>query len=61
MIMDLFENTNDWAEKLQPLIDKYKDKKHPLDYENLYQLMVAVILSAQDSDANINKIFSRFF
>lgn len=33
--MELFENTNDWAEKLQPLIDKYKGKKHPLDYENL--------------------------
>lgn len=59
--MELFENTNDWAEKLQPLIDKYKDKKHPLDYENLYQLMVAVILSAQDSDANINKIAPAFF
>jgi endonuclease-3 len=59
--MELFENTNDWAEKLQPLIDKYKDKKHPLDYENLYQLMVAVVLSAQDSDANINKIAPAFF
>jgi endonuclease-3 len=59
--MTLFENTNDWAEKLQPLIDKYKGKKHPLDYENLYQLMVAVILSAQDSDANINKIAPPFF
>lgn len=59
--MELFENTNDWAEKLQPLIDKYKGKKHPLNYENLYQLMVAVILSAQDSDANINKIAPTFF
>ena len=59
--MELFENTNDWTEKLQPLIDKYKGKKHPLDYENLYQLMVAVILSAQDSDANINKIAPTFF
>ena len=59
--MELFENTNDWAEKLQPLIDKYKGKKHPLDYENLYQLMVAVILSAQDSDANINKIAPAVF
>ena len=28
--MELFENTNDWAEKLQPLIDKYKSKKHPV-------------------------------
>lgn len=59
--MELFENTNNWAEKLQPLIVKYKGKKHPLDYENLYQLMVAVILSAQDSDANINKITPAFF
>lgn len=59
--MDLFENTNNWSEKLLPLIDKYKGKKHPLDYENLYQLMVAVILSAQDSDANINKIAPAFF
>lgn len=59
--MELFENTSDWAKKLQPLIDKYKGKKHPLDYENLYQLMVAVILSAQDSDANINKIAPTFF
>ena len=59
--MELFENTNNWAEKLQPLIIKYKGKKHPLDYENFYQLMVAVILSAQDSDANINKIAPAFF
>lgn len=59
--MELFENTNDWAKKLQPLIEKYKGKKHPLNYENLYQLMVAVILSAQDSDANINKIAPTFF
>lgn len=59
--MELFANTNDWAEKLQPLVEKYKDKKHPLNYENLYQLMVAVILSAQDSDANINKITPAFF
>ena len=59
--MKLFEETNDWAEKLSPLIDKYKVKKHPLDYENIYQLMVAVILSAQDSDANINKVTPTFF
>ncbi len=57
--MELFENN--WKEKLQPLIDKYKGKKHPLNYDNLYQLMVAVILSAQDSDANINKIAPAFF
>lgn len=59
--MELFESTIDWTEKLQPIIEKYKGKKHPLNYENLYQLMVAVILSAQDSDANINKITPAFF
>lgn len=58
--MSLFETT-DWAPKLQPIINLYKDKKHPLDYKNLYQLMVMVILSAQDSDANINKIAPALF
>lgn len=58
--MNLFEEDN-WKEKLQPLLDKYKDKKHPLEYQNLYQLMIAVILSAQDSDANINKISPTLF
>lgn len=47
---------NNWKENLQPLINKYKDKKHPLAYQNTYQLLIMVILSAQDSDANINKI-----
>jgi endonuclease III len=45
-----------WGEDLKPLIQKYKGKKHPLDYQNLYQLLVMVVLSAQDADANINKI-----
>ncbi len=54
------ENTN-WTEVLQPLIEKYKGKKHPLDYNNIYELMVMVILSAQDSDANINKIAPNLF
>ena len=59
--MDLFEDTNDWAVKLQPILLKYKSKKHPLDYKNLYQLLVMVVLSAQDSDANINKIAPALF
>ena len=58
--MNLFENNN-WEEKLQPLIDLYRDKKHPLAYDNIYQLMVMVVLSAQDSDANINKIAPGLF
>lgn len=59
--MSLFDNPTNWATNLEPLIQKYNGKKHPLDYENLYQLMVMVILSAQDSDANINKIAPALF
>lgn len=51
--MSLF---NDWNQEFKPLLEKYKEKKHPLNYNNLYQLLVMVVLSAQDSDANINKI-----
>ena len=59
--MDLFENQNDWAEKLTPILTQYKGRRHPLDYHNLYQLLVMVVLSAQDSDANINKIAPALF
>ncbi|MDI5950891.1 endonuclease III domain-containing protein [Flavobacterium yafengii] len=54
--MDLFGNATDWAKNFEPILTKYKGTKHPLEYHNLYQLMVMVVLSAQDSDANINKI-----
>ena len=59
--MDLFMKNTDWGKALKPLIAQYKNKKHPLDYQNLYQLMVMVVLSAQDSDANINKIAPALF
>ncbi|MBL0301008.1 MAG: endonuclease III [Cytophagaceae bacterium] len=51
----------DWNELLKPLLFKYKDTKHPLMYNNLYELLVMVVLSAQDSDANINKVAPLFF
>ena len=51
----------EWEVKLQPILDLYKGRKHPLDYENPYQLLIMVILSAQDSDANINKIAPSLF
>ncbi|MCB0442961.1 MAG: endonuclease III [Flavobacterium sp.] len=59
--MNLFEESTTWKEKLSPLILKYKGRKHPLDYQNAYQLLVMVVLSAQDSDANINKIAPDLF
>ena len=59
--MDLFGNSTDWAEKLKPILTKYKERKHPLDHRNLYQLLVMVVLSAQDSDIHINKIAPTLF
>jgi len=50
-----------WAKAIQPLLKKYKGKKHPLDYENTYQLVVGVVLSAQDSDKHINQLGPDFF
>jgi endonuclease-3 len=51
----------DWATAMKPLLAKYKGKAHPLEYKNLYQLVVMVILSAQDSDKNINNLAPEFF
>ncbi|RZJ58798.1 MAG: endonuclease III, partial [Flavobacterium sp.] len=59
--MDLFEENKDWAKVLRPLIEKYRGKEHPLQYKNIYQLLVMVVLAAQDSDANINKVTVDFF
>ncbi len=50
-----------WPQAIQPLLKKYKGKQHPLDYKNIYQLVVMVILSAQDSDRNINKLAPKLF
>ena len=52
---------NNWAENLEPLIKKYEKRKHPLDYANRYQLLVMVVLSAQDSDKHINELSASFF
>ncbi len=54
------ENIN-WQKEILPLLKKYKGKKHPLDYNSMYELMVAVVLSAQDSDRNINKLAPPLF
>ena len=51
----------DWKEAIKPLLKAYKDKKHPLEYKNTYQLLVMVVLSAQDSDRNINNIAPKLF
>jgi endonuclease III len=52
---------NNWAKDIQPLLKKYKGKKHPLEYKNIYQLVVMVVLSAQDADRNINQLAPKLF
>lgn len=53
--------TTNWPEALKPLLKKYKGKQHPLEYKNTYQLLVMVVLSAQDSDRNINSLAPTLF
>ena len=50
-----------WKKAIQPLLKKYKGKKHPLEYNNFYELLIMVVLSAQDSDRHITKMAPDFF
>lgn len=50
-----------WNESLKPLLKKYKGKKHPLNYNSLYELIVMVVLSAQSTDKLINDISPNLF
>lgn len=50
-----------WATAVKPLLAKYNKKPHPLEYKNLYQLVIMVVLSAQDSDKHINSLAPDFF
>ena len=54
-------NKVNWAQAIKPLLKKYKGKKHPLEYKNIYQLLVMVVLSAQDSDRHINSLAPELF
>ena len=54
-------NSVNWLEAIKPLLKKYKGKKHPLDYQNVYQLLVMTILAAQDSDRHINDVAPELF
>jgi len=53
--------TTDRLEAFKPLFKKYAGRKHPLDHKNKYQLVVMVILSARDSDRNINSLAPALF
>jgi len=52
----------DWNQAFVPLVDKYRGKDHPLDWQkNRYCLIVMVLLSAQDSDRHINEVTKPLF
>ncbi|HXB93138.1 MAG TPA: endonuclease III [Puia sp.] len=51
----------DWPVAIRPLLKKYKNAKHPLEYHNIYQLIVMVVLSAQSTDVVVNQIAPGFF
>jgi endonuclease-3 len=50
-----------WASELQPLIKKYCGRKYPLNYHNNYELLVMVLLRAQDSIKHINQVTPALF
>jgi endonuclease-3 len=51
----------DWAGVMHPLLRKYKGQKHPLEYHNVYQLLVMVVLSARSTDVHINSLAPTLF
>jgi endonuclease-3 len=50
-----------WEEAIKPLLKKYKKTKHPLDYKNIYELIVVVVLSARATDKYINQLSPKLF
>lgn len=46
---------------IDALVEKYSDAKCSLDYDTPLELLIAVILSAQSTDAMINKITPHLF
>jgi endonuclease-3 len=50
-----------WSKAIRPLLKKYDGKKHPLEYQNIYQLLVMVVLSAQSTDNIVNDRAPGFF
>ena len=50
-----------WPEAIKPLLKKYKNTPHPLEAENLYQMLVMVVLSAQTTDNIVNHLAPELF
>src|SRR4030095_8765663 len=51
----------DWKEAIKPLLKKYKNKRHPLEARNVYEIVVMVVLSAQSTDKLIMDISPKLF
>lgn len=51
----------DWNKALKPLFKKYKGLKHPLDFKDMYQLIVMIVLSARASDVLVNNLAPSLF
>lgn len=54
-------NNINWSHILEPIIEEYGWKKIELDYSTPFQLLIAVILSAQTTDKQVNRITPPFF
>lgn len=51
----------EWWTILNPIIQEYGGKKIELNYDTSFQLLCAVILSAQTTDKQVNRITPPFF
>ncbi|HXB09544.1 MAG TPA: endonuclease III [Puia sp.] len=50
-----------WPEAIRPLLREYKGKNHPLEFHNVYQLIVVVVLSARSTDSFVNSVAPKLF
>jgi len=50
--IDIFKNT---------LYEMYPDAETELDFENEFQLLIAILMSAQTTDKQVNKVNQVFF
>ncbi len=61
MVKPINNIMNTWSIILEPIIQEYGGKKIELNYDTPFQLLIAVILSAQTTDKQVNKITPPFF
>jgi len=49
------------AEGIAPLLARYADRRHPLEYANRYQLLAMVVLSSRTTDKSVNALAPELF